>query len=544
MRLATLSLVALLALTPTVLSSQRPGTTATIAGTVVDAARKPLTGVAIHLASTETADQRSVVTDAGGRFQITGLPAGRFIVSATIAGYVTQEYGAAGPGQPGTPIVLAAAQRVADVAFTLDAVGGITGQVLDDAGKPISGITVAAGTVTRRGLRNLIKYFGHTTADDQGRYRIDDVAPGQYVVAAIPTAVNLGDPRVGSTGSKEAVWAMFAPGVREVAQASSVVVVPGQDAIGIDVRLRPVQTSTLHVTFTPSGTDMPSIVSVAMASYDDPSSSFARSVTLKDVTTVHLHAVAAGTYVIRASGFSAAGGASRSWAHQVVTVDGINPLDVSAVLVPGARIEGRIAYAGASPPAGWPRVRLVAIDDNMPPEIGEFTGTPIVAPDGRFEISGIAPGRYLLRVATASGASRWELGGATIGGADAYDLPIDILPGQQFAGATITMVDRLASLSGQLSGADGRARSDLTMVLYASDERYWWTGTSRIRTTRPDSAGTYRFPGLGAGEYRLAAVTALPADPADPDYLRQLNNASIGVTILPGERQVQDVRIQ
>jgi hypothetical protein len=189
-------------------------------------------------------------------------------------------------------------------------------------------------------------------------------------------------------------------------------------------------------------------------------------------------------------------------------------------------------------------VRLIAIDDNMPPEIGEFTGTPMVGPDGRFEISGIAPGRYLLRVGTASGASTWELGGATIGGADAYDLPFDVQPAQQMTGSTITMVDRLAALSGRLSGADGRGRSDLTMVLYASDERYWWTGTPRIRTSRPDTGGVYRFPNLGAGEYRLAAVTALPADPTDPDYLRQLNNASIGVTILPGERKVQDVKIQ
>ena len=31
---------------------------------------------------------------------------------------------------------------------------------------------------------------------------------------------------------------------------------------------------------------------------------------------------------------------------------------------------------------------------------------------------------------------------------------------------------------------------------------------------------------------------------AAADYLRQLNSASIGVTILPGERKVQDVRIQ
>ena len=49
-------------------------------------------------------------TDAQGRFELTQLPAGRYNISASRAGYVTMQLGQRAPNQPGTPLELADAR--------------------------------------------------------------------------------------------------------------------------------------------------------------------------------------------------------------------------------------------------------------------------------------------------------------------------------------------------------------------------------------------------------------------------------------------------
>ena len=68
---------------------------------------RPLRGTHVTLSGAELLGGRIVITDATGVFSFTGLPAGRFTLSATKPAYLTANYGAKRPGGPGVPLALA-----------------------------------------------------------------------------------------------------------------------------------------------------------------------------------------------------------------------------------------------------------------------------------------------------------------------------------------------------------------------------------------------------------------------------------------------------
>jgi hypothetical protein len=78
----------------------------------------------------------SVVTDDAGRFTFTGLPAGRFAISAAKPAFLNASYGAKRPGRPGTPIQLADGQRLTDLTIRMSRGGVITGAITNQSGEP------------------------------------------------------------------------------------------------------------------------------------------------------------------------------------------------------------------------------------------------------------------------------------------------------------------------------------------------------------------------------------------------------------------------
>lgn len=155
------------------------------AGTPVRRARVTLSGA-------ELRGQRSTVTDDEGRFVFTQLPAGRYTMNASKAGYVTIAYGAKAPGRAGTPIQLADGQKLEGRPIPMPKGGVVTGVVLDEYGEPSPGTAVRAlRQVIRTGEKRL-ESAGTSTTDDRGMYRIYGLQPGQYVVTAQPRNTGLG----------------------------------------------------------------------------------------------------------------------------------------------------------------------------------------------------------------------------------------------------------------------------------------------------------------------------------------------------------------
>src|SRR5215207_376364 len=78
--------------------------TAKLRGRVLAQTATPLRRAQISVTSAEGQVRRTTTTDGDGRYEFIELPAGRYSVSATKAGFVTLQYGQRRPYEAGTPV--------------------------------------------------------------------------------------------------------------------------------------------------------------------------------------------------------------------------------------------------------------------------------------------------------------------------------------------------------------------------------------------------------------------------------------------------------
>jgi hypothetical protein len=169
-------------------------------------------------------------------------------------------------------------------------------------------------------------------------------------------------------------------------------------------------------------------------------------------------------------------------------------------------------------------------------------------------VSGLVPGRYVIGNAPFFGASTasviWGLESVTVDGKDATDLPITISPESVPKEVSVVLSDRFQELSGRLTDAEGKGVSDYTVMVFPVNDAYWVSGSRRIVISQPGTDGKFTIGGPGpallpAGEYYLAAVTDVSKDEQyDPAFLQSIVSAAIKVTLRPGEKSTQDLRVR
>src|SRR5687767_2664369 len=126
----------------------------------------------------------AATTDGQGRYQIGGLPAATYNITAVKSGFVDSAYGQRRSLRAGTPLQLADGQQLTNVDMKLPRGGVITGRLADEDGEPLARAVV---TVMRyqyvRGERQLMP-AGVDQTDDRGQYRVFGLPPGDYYVTA------------------------------------------------------------------------------------------------------------------------------------------------------------------------------------------------------------------------------------------------------------------------------------------------------------------------------------------------------------------------
>jgi hypothetical protein len=571
----------------------------TIAGTGDPArrARVQLSSIPVNPSGPVTRISRSATTDDQGRFQFPALPAGRYNLNASKPGHITVSYGQRQPGRPGTPIQLADGQAfAAHLAMPRGSV--LTGIILDEHGEATPGTSVRAlRYVIQNGVRTL-QPAGTGSTDDRGMYRIYGLQPAEYVICAVPRQnVSVGESleqmRLEMTAMREAASRMnpeqaqaleermrvieaqisaqpeaeeprtgYAPvcypGSTIPSAAVSVPLGVGQERSGVDFQLQLVPVArvegtvvspagaaprNLQIQLTPSGPSLPGVGNSSARSGNDGRFRF--------------NNIAPGQYRLTARGSLAApapqgggrqggrggGDAPRVWASADITVDGRDIADVMLVLNPGLTVSGQITFDGdGAPPADLSRMRVtlspVNVPGGPPPGVSSNANTDA---SGRFSIANVVPGMYRL---SASGANGWRAESAVLGGPDSLDFPIEIRPGQGLTGATITLTDRQTEISGAITTAMGEPAPDYTLIIFPSDRRYWTPGARRMQSARPGTDGQFAFRNLPPGDYRIATVVdPEPGSWTDPGYLAELEAVSLRVSLGPGEKKVQNIRV-
>jgi hypothetical protein len=552
---------------------------------------QPVRRATVRLSGESAATSRVVGTDDDGRFVFDRLPAGTYTLSATKAGLVRSFHGSTRPGAgPGVPVAIGPGEK-ADVTIRLLPGAVITGVVTNPRGQPVQGITVAAMTAGAAGAAPSPPM--RVATDDRGVYRLFGLAPGEYIVAALPQIVPAPSGR-GSSVSAEVTavsdadvqWAknlgtgsapgvrsaqpqasrpvayapVFHPGTTDAAGAAPVRVASGDELGGIDVPLRIVSLSrvagtlvdgagqpitTAQVTLVPKRGDRASPVDafVSTGVIQLPRAAVSP-------TGFAFSGVAPGEYTLIARTGAAQRGAAPGtgprtlWSVVDLAVDGTDRTDVSLRLLPGLSVTGRFVFEpGATPPVDPATLNLSFAAINPIPGVAA-TFRAAVQPDGTFRVPSLAPGAYFARIDPATRSGRWFLKSAIAGGRDLADWPLAAAAdGSELSGVVVTFSDRAAAISGRVLDAGSRPVTRYSIVVAATERSLWWPGARRIRVASPATDGSYAVNDLPAGDYAVAAVQDLDtADLANADFLTRLLASGFKLALREGERRQQDLR--
>ena len=569
--------------------------TVTMAGST-QAARK----VRVSLSGAELRGGRTAVTDDRGQFSFTALPPGRYTLSANKPGHVSVTYGQRQPGRPGTPIQLSDGQKFrADLQIPKGSV--ITGTVLDENGEPTPQTSVRVmRVVTQNGQRTLQSSTSSST-DDRGIYRAYGLLPGDYVVCATPRNTSVGnfdrmqvelralqssmeqvervnveqaraiEQRISSLRSTlpeqpDEVPPGYAPvcypGTVSATAATPITLGIAEERPGVDFQLQLAPLARVEgMVVNSTGADVRQ-VNITLSDAQQASLRISSISARADADgRFRLTNVPPGQYVLTARATiqpqreaPAAAGRGRGgapsaprpepipvWGAADITVDGRDLSNVMLPLQQGVAVSGQVAFDGSTPPpADLTRIR-VTMSPTVPSPFGGSSAARLDA-SGRFTIPSVTPGLYRLG---ASGAGGWSVQSAVVAGQDALDFPFEVKGNQAVGGAVITFTDRQTELAGVVTDDKNQPAPGFTLVVFPADPRYWTGSTSRrVQSTRPATDGRYTFRNLPPGDYRLAPVYDLPPGAqTDPAFLQQLEPTALRITLQPGEKKAQDMRV-
>lgn len=455
-------------------------------------------------------------TDAEGRYRITGVPPGKYVVTPMAPAYVLLDITNFPPGKP---LTLSAGDSVEDTDFRVLRGGVITGRVTDADGNPIIMEPVSITPADQKDAQQRSTFFAvdqrDLSTDDRGVYRVYGIQPGRYRVS-----VGDGGRTMRAPGSKY-YRRTFHPSATDESQSKVVEVALGEEVADVDITLgAPEKTFRISGRFVFADTSQPV-----------PVSSFGYGM-LDPATGNPLGDFVGGSSNARGE-FHAAGlppGRYKVYAHPTPidpvdwysdsTLFEVTDSDVSGLVVKlhrGSTVSGVVTVEGLRDRAAAARmltgVRLHGYTEQRGGvDIGSAGSIrPVtLAPDGSFRLSGVRPGRFRLDVSTAE-VKGLAFSRVEVNGAEQRD-GIDVAQGAQLTGVRVVLVYGSATLRGQLSFPGGDAPPQGARMVVVARR----VGASESRFTKgseADARGRFQIEGLPAGEYEVQARAFSPNGP-------------------------------
>jgi protocatechuate 3,4-dioxygenase beta subunit len=155
-----------------------------IAGTVVSKTDgHPLTRARITLRDAKDPGKfESLVTSEDGRFEFTGIPAGKYELNGRKRGFISASYDQ--HEQFSTAIVTGAGLETEFLILRLAPVAIIAGKILEESGDPVRRAQVSIYYDDHSSGVDQIRQFRATQTDDQGDFEFASLIPGTYFLSA------------------------------------------------------------------------------------------------------------------------------------------------------------------------------------------------------------------------------------------------------------------------------------------------------------------------------------------------------------------------
>lgn len=516
-------------------TSAIPKGTGSISGKVVTAdGGRPLRRVSITLSSPEfPGEPKTVSTNAQGLFEITDLPAGRYSLSASRAGYMRVQYGQRRPGETGRPIQLADKQKFTNADFSLPRTSVIVGRITDEVGDPMPNASVfPTQWKYYRGQRRMVPVPGggpFNRTDDTGGYRITGLEPGEYFVMATTR-----DAWTDEKNPKERIGFLptYSGGTANPGEAHRVKVGLGQEVVMPDFAMVPGRVGMISGTAV-SSSGLPLVgEQVSMSQeFSGPGSSSSFGMAGSKVAadgTWTIRNVSPGEYKLT---LRSAGDADRQPEGVTTTVvfTGDDLTGLMLVTTTGATLRGRVITDTGE---ALPRDHKMRMSSRAVDPTRTFTAfdqdNGRVRDDMTFELKNVFGANRLSLTPVPPG---WSVRSIVHEGKDLIDDPHDFRGGQQVDGLTVLLSKSMPKVRGTLLDERGTPVEG-SVVIFPEDQAKWSEQSRLTRAARPDLTGTFEFRDVVPGEYLLVPVEYVrDNDWSDPAFLEGLRERAKRVRV-------------
>jgi protocatechuate 3,4-dioxygenase beta subunit len=484
-------------------------------------------------------DKYGALTNAEGKFRITGIPAAEsYGVTLDRVGYVEPLEVAR------NPVTLKPGERKDNLRLTLVPVGTISGRVLDAEGQPVAALSVQAeqgGREQRSGM-----------TDDRGQYRIGGLSPGKYRVRAVTQNLAV-PPEIRTDGTMEIQYAdTFHPGAVDAKGATRVSVGPGSDVTGIDIRL--VRTAIVRLAGRVSG--MPEgATNVYLQVTQASGGGGSHGAQVKPNGSFEMWRPDPGKYTLRAMCYDS--GETMGSGTVEVEVGDSDIDNIALTLLAPEEIRGQLEFedegakqapqmsGGLTGTQGGSQAGSQGTPQAPPPRparvimLRELSGmgqwkTAEVSEDGVFTIPKVMPGKYSVSLQVYPAYVKSIRMGETASQGPVLNLS------QGSGGARVTVT--LSSAFGEVSGTVRDDKGPLAggrVVLQCTDNR------SMSRSAESQADGTYALKSVAPGTYKLLVMDesetrTITSEPSADDYDERAET----VEVRPKETLTRDLQVR
>ena len=532
-RMVLYTVLLLLALVPG-LKAQQAGqsepATLRISGKVVDSlSGAPLTRCSVEIAPTDDRGaSRSVETGSDGLFAFDGLAEGKYRLSASKRGYLTQAYEQ--HDNFSTAIVVGPELQSEGLIFKVVPQAIITGVITDERGDPVRQAEVRLfKDEDRAGIRSTVQRQTAMT-DDRGVYELARIDPGNYYVAVsghpwYAQAASHGQPNEKQAEEPAspldvAYPTTFYPQATDSEDATPIPI-RGGERIQADVTLNAQQAFHVRIPLPAKDQEGGFSLMASQSIFGQAESVSPFGVTIQN-GVMETVGILPGHYDFTLEHHGPGGPMTESTHFSGdVTSSSIEltPVDEeSEVTVTGkvTSVDGKVPSGGiALLPAHHGRAYQAMLD-----KAGEFN---VKVPPGDYEILGQIPQMYLARLTAQDGEVKNRVLTVKAGSAPKLEL---------LASKGFGQIDGIAKRGDQPASG--------VMVLLAPDDNPFL-----FRRDQSDSDGTFTLGNIVPGHYRLLAVErGWELEWANRDVLNAFLKKSVPVEVRANDKLARTVEVQ
>ena len=525
-----------------------PGAKATsaIRGRVLGPAG-PLAGAEVRLTGDAIRTVPPAYSDPLGQYEFLNLPAGNYIVSARKSRYLPREFGQDGTADHGTRLTLAADERRDRADIRLPRTSAIAGQITDEYGDPVEGLTIRLQRIRFvSGRRRLVDVPGasNSRTDDHGHYRIFGLQPGSYAVAAYAGQLVLGQPDVADIPGYATT---YFPGTASPPELRLVAVPASQELDGVNFSLSRIPTATVSgVALNSTGEPITGGLVLASSRRSAAVATSPVGARIQSDGSFAFPNVGPGQYVIQAYRGRSKASVEGEFAAVTITVNGSDIRDLFVQTSAGSTVSGRITFDGSRVPASRNfGLSAVPSDPDLAPLDGNFARADIHS-DWTFEMSGISGPRRLRLLQAPRG---WGLKRILVNGVDTTDVPLLFgAKSQSLSDVEVELTESVTEITGTVADDRGQSIPDARVVAFAADEDLWYDRSRFVKIAASDTNGAFSIRDLPPGVYFVAAVDKRRASEdngewLNPEVLDTLTAGASRITLSEGQKTSTSLRL-